>query len=129
MWLLTIAIIAAGLFAGAAIYINVVEHPARVSCGTELAIQEFGPSYHRAAMMQASLAIVGGVGGLIAGWQQRDAIVVIGALLLAGVVPFTIVIIAPINKQLLDPNLNRRGSRARLGARRFLATPNDLAAA
>jgi hypothetical protein len=110
--LLTIATIAAGLFAGAAIYINAVEHPARVSCGTELAIQEFAPSYHRAAVMQASLAIIGGVCGLIAGWQQGDSVVVIGALLLAAVVPFTLIIIAPINTQLLDQALDRRGARA-----------------
>jgi hypothetical protein len=109
---LTIAIIAAGLFAGAAIYVNVAEHPARVSCGTEIAIQEFGPSYHRASVMQASLAIIGGVCGLLAGWQRGDGIVIIGALLLAAVVPFTLVVIAPINKQLLDPTLDRRGPLA-----------------
>lgn len=113
------ATIAAGLFAGAAIYINAVEHPARVSCGTELAIQEFGPSYHRAAVMQASLAIVGGVCGLIAGWQQRDSIIVIGALLLAGVVPFTLAVVAPINKQLLDQMLDPRGARAAVLLKRW----------
>lgn len=30
----------AGLFAEAAIYINLVEHPARVECGVELALTE-----------------------------------------------------------------------------------------
>ena len=48
-----------GLFAGAAIYINLVEHPARMECGTEIAATEFGPSYRRAAVMQASLAATG----------------------------------------------------------------------
>ena len=41
---LAIAIVVSGLFAGAAIYINLVEHPARVSCGTPLAVREFAPS-------------------------------------------------------------------------------------
>ena len=54
-----IATLCAGLFAGAAIYISLVEHPARLECGTELAVTEFGPSYRRAAVMQASLAAVG----------------------------------------------------------------------
>ncbi len=54
-----VALLCTGLFAGAAIYITLVEHPARLECGTTLAIAEFGPSYRRAAVMQASLAVVG----------------------------------------------------------------------
>ena len=119
MVLLTIASIAAGLFAGAAVYINAVEHPARVSCGTEIAVQEFGPSYRRATVMQASLAIVGGTCGLLAGWQQQDMVVVVGALLVAGVVPFTLLIIAPTNSQLLDPTLDRSSPRAKALLKRW----------
>src|SRR2546425_8941666 len=37
-----LATVCAGLFSGAAIYVNLVEHPARLSCGTELAVKEFG---------------------------------------------------------------------------------------
>src|SRR5688572_21366940 len=52
------AICGSGLFAGAALYINLVEHPARMECGTELAATVFGPSYKRAAVMQVALAAV-----------------------------------------------------------------------
>lgn len=51
--------LAAGLFAGAALYINLVEHPARIECGTVLAVTEFAPSYRRAAIMQGVLAALG----------------------------------------------------------------------
>jgi hypothetical protein len=51
-----LATVLAGLFAGAAVYINVAEHPARLECGVALAATVFGPSYRRAAVMQASLA-------------------------------------------------------------------------
>src|SRR5947208_6620542 len=44
-----LATLAAGLFTGAAVYIIFVEHPARVSCGSALAVTEFGPSYTRAS--------------------------------------------------------------------------------
>ena len=54
-----ITIVACSLFAGAAIYVSFVEHPARMECGTELAATVFGPSYRRAAVMQASLSAVG----------------------------------------------------------------------
>ena len=68
----TIALLCAGLFAGAAAYVTFVEHPARVSVGTAEAIAEFRPSYRRGAVMQASLAIA----GLVAGTEvdaNRDA--------------------------------------------------------
>jgi predicted dinucleotide-binding enzyme len=54
-----------GLFAGAAIYITAVEHPARLASGTEVALKEFAPSYHRATMMHASLAIAGCAAGVL----------------------------------------------------------------
>ena len=62
MWALIVAAICAGLFAGAAIYINAVEHPARVSCGNDVALREFAPSYRRATVMQASLAVISCLG-------------------------------------------------------------------
>lgn len=39
-----LATLSAGLFARASTYINLVEHPARVECGTSLAVAEFAPS-------------------------------------------------------------------------------------
>jgi hypothetical protein len=66
---ISVATVAAGLFAGAAMYITVVEHSARVECGQALAIKEFGPSYRRAAVMQGVLAVVGLLASLIA-WYQ-----------------------------------------------------------
>jgi len=112
MGFLIIATFAAGLFAGAALYITAVEHPARLSCGTEAAIREFAPSYKRGTVMQASLAVVGCLAGLTAGWQRQDPIVFGAALLLGAVVPFTLVVIFPTNKRLLDPALDPRGTLA-----------------
>jgi hypothetical protein len=110
--LLTIAAMAAGLFAGAAIYINAVEHPARMSCGTELAVREFGPSYRRATLMQAPLAVVGCVTGLVAAWQDADLVAAFAAVLLGAVVPFTLLVIAPTNQRLLNPELDAGGPDA-----------------
>ena len=81
--LMLLATVAAGLFAGAAVYITAVEHPARVSCGTELAVREFAPSYKRATVMQAALAVAGCLSGLAAAWQRQDPMVALGALLLS----------------------------------------------
>lgn len=110
--LLAVATACAGIFFGAAIYINFVEHPARVSCGTELAVREFGPSYQRAAVMQGGLAVLGCVVGLSSAWLMHDVLVAAAAVLFGLVVPVTLLLIYPTNKQLLDPGLDRHSSHA-----------------
>ena len=112
MVFLITATLAAGIFAGAAIYVSAIEHPARLSCGTEIAVREFVPSYRRGAIMQASLAIAGCVAGVIGGWLRSDITSVVAALLLGTVVAFTLIVILPINKRLLDPTLDARGTEA-----------------
>ena len=112
MWLLIIATLCAGIFSGAAIYISAVEHPARMSCGTELAVREFAPSYHRATVMQASLALAGAVTGSGAAWLVGDSWLAFGALLLGSVVPLTLIVIRPTNVKLLDPGLDSRSRQA-----------------
>jgi hypothetical protein len=110
--LLLLSTICAGLFCGAALYINLVEHPARVSCGTELALREFAPSYRRATVMQASLAAGGALVGLAAAWQLADPLIGAAALLLGAVIPFTLLVILPTNRELLNPALDPQSRRA-----------------
>jgi len=107
-----ISTLCTGLFAGAAVYVNAVEHPARLQCGIPIAVQEFGPSYHRGAVMQASLAILGLLSAIVAWIQLQDALILIAGLLVGAVVPFTLIVILPTNKQLLDPALDRNSPRA-----------------
>jgi anthrone oxygenase-like protein len=100
------ATLTAGLFAGAALYITVVEHPARLSCGPVIAVTEFRPSYKRAAVMQATLALAGAVAA-IARWAMGSTLGwLIGGILLGAVIPFTLAVILPTNKRLLDPSLS-----------------------
>jgi len=107
-----VALLCTGLFAGAAIYVSLVEHPARLECGPALAIAEFGPSYRRGAVMQASLAVVGCLAA-VAAWTQGSAIsVLIAGLLLGAAVPFTLIVILPTNKRLLDAGLDRGSPEA-----------------
>ena len=111
MLLELIATLCAGLFGGAAIYITLVEHPARLECGA-LAISEFGPSYRRATVMQASLAALGLVVSVGAWLEGRGLVVLIAGLLLGLVIPFTLIVILPTNKGLLDPGLDRGSAEA-----------------
>jgi uncharacterized membrane protein len=107
-----IAIWAAGLFSGAALYVSLVEHPARMQCGTLLAVTEFGPSYERGAAMQATLAVVGTLAGVAAGLSSGSTAWLTGSLLLFLVVPFTLIAIFPTNHKLLDPALDRSAPEA-----------------
>jgi Anthrone oxygenase len=107
-----LAVLCAGLFAGAAIYITFVEHPARLSCGTALAATEFGPSYRRARVMQVPLALLGLLAAVIAFFQGSGSVVLFGGLALGAVVPFTLIVILPTNNRLLDPTLVRDSPEA-----------------
>jgi uncharacterized membrane protein len=100
------ATLAAGLFAGAAVYVSLVEHPARLSLGARPAVHEFRPSYRRGAAMQAPLSLVGAAAG-IARWASGASVEwLVGALVLGALVPFTLVVIKPINTRLLDAQLD-----------------------
>src|SRR5215510_13142781 len=54
---------ACALFAGAALYVSLVEHPARMQCETRVAATQWAPSYRRGTAMQAPLAIIALLGG------------------------------------------------------------------
>ena len=103
---------ACSVFAGAALHITLVEHPATMACGIEIAATEFSPSYRRAAVMQASLAIAGFVFAVIAWLTGGTARWLVGGLLLVSVVPFTLLVIMPTNKALLDSSLDKSSARA-----------------
>src|SRR5262247_1378791 len=102
-----VAILSCTLFAGAALYINLAEHPARMQCGTELAATVFGPSYHRAAAMQVPLALAATVSALVSWWLDGSILWIAGALLILAVVPYTLIVILPTNKRLLTPGIDR----------------------
>jgi uncharacterized membrane protein len=98
-----LATLSSGLFAGASVYINLVEHPARMQAGTHVALAEFAPSYHRATVTQVSLAGLGFLSALVAWRLRSDSRWLVGGGLLVSVVPFTALAILPTNKRLLDP--------------------------
>jgi hypothetical protein len=71
MLLANFATLATALFTGAAVYISLVEHPARLLCPTAHAVEQWRPSYKRAIVMQVLLVIAGSLLAIAASPSAR----------------------------------------------------------
>ena len=100
-----LALISAAVFAGTALYVNVAEQPARLMLNDQALLSEWKPSYKGGFAMQAPLAVVGCLFGIVAWWQARELGFLVGAALMIANWPWTLLGIIPTNKALMaiDP--------------------------
>ncbi len=107
------AVLACSLFTGGALYVSLVEHPARMECGTEIAATEFAPSYRRGTILQATMAGTGTLFSLAAWMAGATLWWALAGTLLGLVIPFTLIMILRTNKRLLSRELDRRSDEAK----------------
>lgn len=96
-----LALVAAAVFAGAALYVNVCEQPARLLLDNQALLMEWKPAYKRGTLMQAPLAIAGFLLGLFAWLQTGNLGWIIGGVLMLANWPVTLFGIMPVNKLLM----------------------------
>jgi hypothetical protein len=108
-----IALVLAAVFAGAALYITVVEQPARLVLDDRSLLAQWKPSYRRAAKMQGGLVVLSGILGLLAAWQTNDWRWVVGAALMLANGPYTLLGILPTNKLLNGIAVERADATSR----------------
>lgn len=113
MFTTLLALIAAALFAGAALYVSLAEHPARMSLADSAALAQWKPSHARAMPILAVLALASLLLGLWAWWKISDEWVLAGALL-AGASLLTLVAILPVSRRLQAAAVDSAGADTRL---------------
>jgi hypothetical protein len=108
-----LALVVAALFTGAAFYINFAEQPARLQLDDSSMLVEWKAAYKRGFAMQATLAIVGFLLGLIAAWQTGRVAFVVGSCFMLANWPWTVFRMSPTNADLMDTPPGTAGHETR----------------
>jgi len=108
-----VALLLAAVFAGAALYVNLAEQPARLILDDRALLAEWKPSYDKGKMMQASLALLATLAGLLAAYESGRAIWLLGAAPMLASWPYTLIVIMPTSRALHATAIDSAGPETR----------------
>ncbi|KAF9129844.1 hypothetical protein BGW39_003784 [Mortierella sp. 14UC] len=98
--ILTVASI--GIFAGQALAYNAIIMPALRTVSPEAALPIWAKSYTTGKNIQVSLILTSVLAGLPVYYKTQNVFFLIGPLVMASIIPFTLAFIMPVNHRLLD---------------------------
>ena len=107
-----VAVLASGLFTGGALFVHFVNHPAIMELGPARGQPFFAAMYKRAAILQPLLAILSFCGGAAAWWAGGGAWWLVPGILMVSLVPYTVLLMLPLNQELTEPGLENNPNRA-----------------
>jgi hypothetical protein len=110
----SLALAFAAAFSGAALYINLVEQPARLALDDGALLSEWRPSDRRGFAMLATLALIAAALGLGAYFQTQDVRWLIGAIVVIASWPYTFFAMVPMNNRILTISASEPGAAREL---------------
>jgi len=110
----SLTVMSTAVFALWALYISIVEHPARLGAPVSAALAQFRESYKRAAPWQASAAAVALLSGALTSFVTRESIWALAGASVGTAIPFTFGVIMPTNRMLLHGALSEAEGAALL---------------
>ena len=90
----------ASALAGAGLYVNGVEQPARMGLDDLAMLKEWGPSDRRGVALMAGLALAAAIAGLSAYFETHDSVWAIGAVVALASWPYTLYVMGPVDNQI-----------------------------
>jgi uncharacterized membrane protein len=114
-----LALIAAAVFSGAAMYVNVAEQPARLTLDDRALLAEWKPAYKLGAAMQAPIAVAGCLLGLLTWWQTGVWQWLLGAIFMIANWPYTLLVILPTNNKLMATDPAKADAETRIAVERW----------
>ena len=98
----SLALAFAGAFAGAALYVNWVEQPARLALDEQALLSEWGPSDRRGVALLLAFALASALAGFLAYFETQDLRWAVGALIVISSWLYTYFVMEPLNNQILS---------------------------
>lgn len=110
-----VAKVSTTFFASNSLCFNTVLHPARMdsSVTPATALQNFRLTFKRAGLQQISMLALGIVSGAVAYHQEPDNLFLASTVVYSLILPFTLLVIGPINRQLHDPALDKDSNKVK----------------